>query len=335
MRLAVWSFALVPATIGTAVLAAGALVAVRCPFGTHGFLVGSVTHLMGMLLCLGGYAARPRHTGIRRGVAPLPLDAGRIEATVSSRSRQAHLTGGVQFVRVILAITLLACTVTGLWLARRALTEVATIRRDGRIGQAQVFNRDRLVGPGPSASGLVYYSFRVEGVSVTGQFLAPRTDYPLFYTGRHLAVTYLPGMPRVYRLGNFDAHRASQETSAILLMVLISTAYIGVPVLLVETDLRRQLRLARTGVAATGVITGCKPIIRFGRRIGYHVCYECSFPNGVIVGSARFSQIPGEPTLVGFPLTVLYDTRHPDWSRPLAAFHHITIDRLPSPLLAL
>jgi hypothetical protein len=265
------------------------------------------------------------------------MEAMNVAAPIASDfARSARFGFGTQAIRLALAVVFAATVTAGLWLTQRDLNELFSLQRLGRVTEGQVFNKERKAQIGNAASGLVYYCYRVDRLSVTGRFRAARADYPLLPTGQHLTVTYLPNRPRIHRLGIVDVGRVQRECAAVLLLLLTALVDVGLPVIAVERELRRQLRLARNGVAANGVITGCKPILRRGRRVGYHVRYEVTTPEGAIIeDSARIGLYEGEPTLVGFPLTVLYDPKNPLYNRPLAAFRRVSFSRLPKTVLAI
>jgi hypothetical protein len=338
--------------------------------------IGLSLHLLGLIVC-GRLLMRRRGLSRRRALRPASpvqsaasvqpaFPAQEVRGSIPGMVRQARFRAGTQLLRLSAALALTSALMTGALLTQHEVGELLALHRQGRLAQAQVFNKEPVRELGHASTGLVYYSFRVDRillpcrehkgperkgwdhkgreradctvpVTVTGRFRASRADYPALFTGRHLPVTYLPTRPHIHRLGSVGADRVRRESACALLLFLCGGAYLGLPLLMMEQAWRGQLHLARYGVASTGIITGCRPIVvggSAGRRIGYHVRYEFTLPDGSeIAGRARIPRLQGEPTLVGFPLTVFYNPLQPRQSLPLAAFHRLVFDRLPQMLL--
>jgi hypothetical protein len=314
-------------SIGTISFLLGALLAVRAAFGSGLYDSGLVLHLLGIAGCLGAIRlwvappGRPTQQGTN-GSGAAGADTGML--------RSASFRGRTQAVRAMAWGIVCVFGVLSLGMTARNLGELLALRRSGRLTEAQVFNKEPEVQLGNATTGLVYYSFRIQRRSVTGRFRAQRADYPLLRTGRHLTVTYLPADPGIHRLGLVDTGRVLREGAATLLLLLCGGVYIVAPAIVLERAWRRELRLARCGVETEGAIVGCRPHYRSGKPVAYDVRYEFELPGGrTLRGAARIGHMEGEPTLIGFPIAVLYDPARPEHHRPSAALRAIRFGRLP------
>jgi hypothetical protein len=239
----------------TVALLLGALLAVRAAFGTDLYDVGLALHLCGVVGCL---CAIRRLLCLQFGGRPLEVggvrsrDAARFMMGAAELRRPAAFGGRVQALRAVLGGVALAIGGVGLVMTARNLNELAELRGSGRLTTAQVFNKEPEVQLGNAATGLVYYSFRINGRVVTGRFRAPRADYPLLRTGRHLTVTYLPADPGIHRLGVVDGGRVLREGAGTLLLLLGGGVYFVAPVFALERALRRQ-QISKQIVESSGI----------------------------------------------------------------------------------
>ena len=155
-------------------------------------------------------------------------------------------------------------------------------------------------------------------------------------TGAQLPITYLPADPNVHSWQPVDNALIVQRVLSSLMVFLAVMAYIGLPVVVLERRLRRQLRLARAGVVAMGTIVACRPFVWRGRRRGYLLTYTFALPSGHVWSRQAFlPHVEGEPTLPGFPITVLYDAAQPSTNLPLASFHAIRMKSIRKTVLAM
>lgn len=233
--------------------------------------------------------------------------------------RPARFRGRMQLIRAAIAMMCGTLVCIGCWLTWGQVADVMALGRGGNSINAQIYNLDHERDLGSASAGNIYYAFRVSNSQpVTGQFSASRKELRKVRIGRRLLITYLPSNPRVYRLGRFGKVQAVWEASQTLVLFTLASMGLFTPLLFVEYHLRRQLRLARTGICTTGEITGCLPL---ARRAGFQVSYTVPLADGgSVCGKATLSRRMGEPTLVGFPISVLYNPQHPEENRPMASF---------------
>lgn len=182
----------------------------------------------------------------------------------------------------------------------------------------------------------VTYAFPVpNSLPVTDTFRAPRHLLPTMRTGNLLPVTYLPADPSVHAWQQVDNAFVARHCLSGIAVFAALVAYAGLPLLWAERRLRRQLRLARVGVGVTGAIVVCRPLLWRKIRRGYLLTYSFATPDlHVFLGRALVPYLADEPTLPGFPLTVLYDPLHPGVSLPLAAFHIVEMANARKTVLA-
>lgn len=240
--------------------------------------------------------------------------------------RAARFRPRVRAARAAAALLCFALIVAGGWAAQRRIVDLMALVRNGRATDAQIFNMDHLRDLGDASSGQIYYAFRVsETRVVTGRYEASRETLQHLRIGRRLHVVYLPSHPNVYILGHLDPRvYAQNEALGVVGLFSFGALALLLPLLLLDNAMRRQLQLARQGVLMTGEITGCRPVSRWIGAFGFRVRYTLPLPSGdVAAGQALFPRHSGEPTLVGFPITLLCNPRRPQEHRPRASFFWI------------
>lgn len=193
----------------------------------------------------------------------------------------------------------------------------------------------------------VTYSFIVPGAPpIADSFRTHPNRIGEMRTGNALTITYAPLQPEVHTWEVVDnGYLVRQILTGTCLFCIVMT-YLLFPIVLVEGRWRRQLRLARFGVALTGTIEACRPLILGGKRLGYQVVYSFELPSDEnpennqynnnsatssvqkAFGRALVSHLAGEPTLPGFPITVLVDPKRLWVHQPLAALKAVYIANL-------
>lgn len=277
-------------------------------FGSLLFSGGLALHLVG--LTLGVVAWRVGQPRRKRLLASETLP-GR-----ETTPRPAGFRISTQLIRLVMALFTFSLLLLGSGEALNRAVQLVVLRQHGHILEAQITGKEsRQRG---AVSGIVTYAYRVGNAEFADNFRAPYALYREMTTGNWLKVTYLPTAPQVHFLGILDGPMLAQQLVALGLLAVVGLIYTGTPLLLLEKGLRRQLRLARYGSAATGVIVGCRSVTLRGRLLGYRVGYEFATPPGQrLQGNAFVRPQSGEPTLVGFPITLLYDPANPLHHRPL------------------
>ena len=315
---------------GIALLSASALLLSEGVFGTWRFVLGLLFHMAGQACCLGSLCL-PMKWQARR-----TRQAARVSAlsAVQSRSvRAAHFRPEVQIIRLVCGVGLSILLVGWLGVGAWRLGNLLRLRAQGVVTDAAITGTSFREG---GALLTVTYAFPVpRGLPVTDTFRAPRLQLPLLRTGNLLPVTYLPANPSVHAWQRVDNAFVVRHCLSGALLFVTVVAYVGGPFLWAERRLRRQLRLARVGVGTTGAIVICRPLLWRKTRRGYLLTYTFAAPDRhVFVGRALIPHLPDEPTLPGFPLTVLYDPLYPGISLPLAAFHVVELANARKAVLA-
>lgn len=308
---------------GIALLLTSALLLGTSVFGMPRFTAGLILHLIGQACCVATLCL-PRWMGEWQDVQIARRLAAQSPPSAHGPLRPAHFRMSIQGLRLVLALGAVAGTFYGIGAGVTQTRNLFLLQREG------VFTNATVTGTSFREGGrgmIVTYSFPTRyGLPVAANFRAPRSLIGQYQTGSQLPVTYLPSSPDVHLWQRVDAGIVRQRVLAGLVVAVLALFYAALPALTIEVRLRRQLRLARAGVLATGVIEACKPHAWRGRRRGYSLTYAFALPNGAMWrGQAYLPHVPGEPTLPGFPITILYDAAQPSANRPLAAFHAVQL----------
>lgn len=322
------------AGMGVALLLTSAVLLGASVFGSWRFVLGWTFHLVGQacclsMLCLPGWwrlASQQRATRLTG-----QKDASRL-ASVGA-IRPARFRPEAQILRLLAAggaVFIMLCALT---VGAIGLRNLLRLREHGVMTPATITGTTfREAGP---MLTVTYAFVTPHGLPVTDTFRAPRHLLQSLRTGNALPVTYLPSDPAVHTLQRVDNGLVARHFLSGVAVLLTLAAYTALPLLLIERRLRRQLRLARIGVGVTGSIVVCKPLLWRKKKRGYLLTYAFATPGRqVFIGRALIPYIPDEPTLPGFPLTVLYDPLVPSISLPLAAFHTVELPNIRKTVLA-
>ena len=312
---------------GIALLVTSAALLGISVFGMPRFTLGLMLHLAGQALCLTTLCL-PRWMGERRADQIARRVAAQQPAPqVAGGVRPAHFRVSVQGLRIALALAVGGFFLYGLTSGIIQTRNLLRLKREGVVTTATVTGTSYREG---KAQMTVSYSFTTPySLPVASNFRAPRALIGQYQTGSQIPVTYLPSNPDVHLWQRVDAPVVRQRILGGIVVSLLALFYVAIPALTLELRLRRQLRLARVGALVTGVIEACKPHAWRGRRRGYSLTYAFTLPNGAVWrGQAYLRHVAGEPTLPGFPITILYDVALPSANRPLAAFHAVQMATL-------
>lgn len=308
---------------GIALLLTSALLLGTSVFGMPRFTLGLILHLIGQACCVATLCL-PRWLGEwQAGQAARRLAAQSLPSA-HGPLRPAHFRLSVQGLRLVLALGAAGGALYGIGAGVTQTRNLLLLKREGVVTNATVTGTSFREG---GQSMTVTYSFPTRhGLPVAANFRAPRALIGQYQTGSQIPVTYLSSSPDVHLWQRVDAGIVRQRVLGGIVTAVLVLFYAALPALTIETRLRRQLRLARSGVLVTGVIEACKPHAWRGRRRGYSLTYAFALPNGAMWrGQAYLPHVSGEPTLPGFPITILYDATQPSTNRPLAAFHAVQL----------
>ncbi len=308
---------------GIALLLTSAMLLGTSVFGMPRFTAGLILHLVGQACCVATLCL-PRWRGEWQAVQVARRLAAQSQIPAYGPLRPAHFRMSIQGLRLVLAFGAVGGVLYGVTAGVTQTRNLLLLKREGIVTNATVTGTSFREG---GRSLTVTYSFPTRyGLPVAANFRAPRSLIGQYRTGSQLPVTYLPSDPFIHLWRRVDAGVIRQRVLAGLVVSALVLFYAALPALTIEVRLRRQLRLARAGVLITGVIEACKPHTWRGRRRGYSLTYAFALPNGAMWrGQAYLPHVPGEPTLPGFPITILYDAAQPSTNRPLAAFHAVQL----------
>lgn len=322
------------AGMGMALLLTSAVLLGASVFGSWRFALGWTFHLVGQacclsMLCLPGWwklASQQRAMRLTHGSsAPTLAAVGSI--------RPARFRPEVQTLRLLYTVGAAIVMLCALTVGAIGLRSLLLLREHGVMTPATITGTTfREAGP---MLTVTYAFVTPHGLPVTDTFRAPRHLLQSLPTGNTLRVTYLPSDPTVHTWERVDNGLVARHFLSGVVVLLTLAAYTALPLLLIERRLRRQLRLARVGLGVTGSIMVCKPLLWRKKKRGYLLTYAFATPGRqVFIGRALVPYIPDEPTLPGFPLTVLYDPLVPGISLPLAAFHIVELPNIRKTVLA-
>lgn len=296
-------------------------------YGTPPFTLWMALHLLSLILCVAGFCFPGWWRHRSRAVAGAPTGVVGQEGTPVERIAQFH--PGTQTVRLLYGLLLFGLFCYFLVSGGVLVRNLALLRLYGVTTSCTILGTSYRENRPDMA---VTYSFTIPGgLPITDSFIVPRARIGAMRTGNRLAIIYVRFRPDIHTPPLQKGDNALMIHPLLVGLLLFATvmAYLMFPIGVIEGRLRRQLRLARRGVLATGTIVACKPLIWRNRRRGYWLTYTYPLPSGE-AGMARrlVHTVSGEPTLPGFPITILIDPTLPDLQRPLATFYAVSIPTL-------
>ena len=298
---------------------------ITSPFGTLRFTQALCVHVLAQVLCIIAlcWPVRSRHRGGQ------PTSSEQI-ASLSRREtgqRLAQFHPGTQTICLLYGSAMLGALLYFLIAGGIQTRNLFLLRTTGMTTNGTILGTNYREGK-PNIT--VTYSFLVPGgPPIAASFHVSRARIGEMRTGNMLTITYVPIQPDRHTWQTVDnSFVLRQVVTGIALFTVVMT-YLLLPVTLIERRLRIQLRLARTGQAITGTIVVCKPLLFGHRRLGYGLIYTFVLPSGdQVVARALVPSGTGDPTLPGFPITVLVDPDRPWTYRPLAALNAVAITNL-------
>ena len=195
-------------------------------------------------------------------------------------------------------VTVFALAAT-LWLGKNAMQNIQNweaLRRDGSdtVGQVtRTHNGKHLT---------VYYSFTVNGTTVTGSAEAPKQFEQILEDSSPLTIRYLPSNPSVNQPADWEYGPSDSVWFLLPLPILIS----GILFLI---SLRMERSLVADGVPAAAVITRSD----YHSRGGYTATYEFRTEDGRVM--SKKVGVP-RPLDIGANIRVLYLRQNPRRSQP-------------------
>lgn len=302
-------------------------------FGTFRFTMGIMLHLLGQTLGIGAFCLPGWLAGCHNALGTRQQIVSE-SAPPDGALRPAQFHMGTQLMRILYGLALLGLFLYGSIANGIQLSHLLQLHRQGVTTNATITGTSFRDG---KALMNVTYSFTTNvGMPIVDSFKAPSRLIRDMRTGNAVPITYVPLHPEIHTWLHVDNGMIWRHVLSGMLLFITVLVYVGFPVIVMENRLRRQLRLARVGSVVTGTITNCKPLVWRGRRYGYWLTSLFVLTNGDKHSSQVFvSHVPGEPTLPGFPITVLYDPVRPDTNLPLAALHGVRMTTLRKSILAL
>ncbi len=210
------------------------------------------------------------------------------------------------------------------------LTNQILLNRFGRKINAIVINNE-YDSPLPKVGGSIVYVYNIKNNSYSDSIYFNTAHYKLHRFLSTLPVTYLPSSPAIHQVGPVTMQSISVDSINTVLMLIFIVMWEIEVFFAYERNAFQQLALGRTGLEISGTITQCKARTRKGRILGYRIHYGIATPNGISFKSATISPNTGEPTLVGFPISVLLDknnlhTHLPSTSLSMIQFSHPSVE---------
>jgi hypothetical protein len=168
----------------------------------------------------------------------------------------------------------------------------------------------------------VYYTYEVGGRRASGSAQVSHSVYAACRKDSPVQVTYLPTHPETHCLGRPE-DRLSEQNQSCVRTALLLAAGLGIGLAWLEFSLRRQLALARRGVAVVGKISE-RGQTRTKNGYTYWVYYRFTPLEGRTATTwVSVNRSTWDYLAPGTAITVLYDPDHPRRHRPLFAFNRV------------
>ena len=249
-------------------------------------------------------------------------------AALSQPPRRAELTFRSKCGRCALAPLLLLIPGYVALVCWNHAGDMSDLAQQGRSTEGRVINRYvEKDSDGIVLSYGVRYGFEVDGRTYGGDDHVGAGDYAALPAGAPCTVTYLPIQPEKHCLGAPAARMQQDFTTAMVLLPIVIIVIGGVWRFL-ESGLRKELQLAGHGAAVAGSVTE-KWTVRTGSTLRYAIQYRFDPDDSAAeLASAYIPKGIWDRLLISDPLTVLYDPKRPNQSKPLCAFQYVAVSAL-------
>jgi hypothetical protein len=168
----------------------------------------------------------------------------------------------------------------------------------------------------------VYYTYEVGGRRIAESSQVSHSVYAACRKDSPIQVTYLPAHPETHCLGRPE-DRLSEQNNKYVRIALLLAAGLGIGLACLEFSLRRQLALARQGVAVVGKISE-RGQTRTKNGYHYWVYYRFTPLEGRTATTwVSVNRSVWDYLSPGTAITVLYDPDHPRRHRPLFTFDRV------------
>lgn len=214
-------------------MVAGLLSAIMTTAHSYWYLLGLAIHLCGLGCCYQAYLVWSKW---KKSENPLTLNSSAIQQNgnaLEPPKSQLALKVGRLALRAVLVFLLCAIV----WFAVSDITETTEMYFRGRVTDATVIGRD-IVGANAKTDS-IHYAYRIgHEPEIVDHFNSPHTFERKYWTGYPLKVTYLPGSPRVHRLGTVDTLALVQRLLFWLLLSFNGCALLGIPLSIIDDRLK-------------------------------------------------------------------------------------------------
>lgn len=231
--------------------------------------------------------------------------------------RKTHYTKPVRILRFGLIGAFLFLLALMLLLASADMRELNLLKAGGKRVTGRVTNKFSTTHRGGETYYLEY-AFKARDTVWKGQGSVTRDVWERMDTGSRVSLVYLPSDPRVRRIGLSITDEMVQDKTrfwTILTgsMLLLFGGILGV----LESDLRKQARLLRDGLALPAEIVSMKAVNPRMENSMYRLTYRFMAPSGeqitrrMKIGPVTAGRLAGQHSF-----TVLCDPRRPANHRP-------------------
>ena len=249
----------------------------------------------------------------------LPQQSGQtaVEPELQGRTpRAVRDTRGTQKTRFWLWLLFLGVMVPLIMAARNDLGQMRTLLTHGRTATASVI--DHHVTYGKHETYTLDYIFEAEGDVISDSADVSHWEYQQTTDGGPLTITYLPGNPKIHRVGTVNRRGFDVSVAGWVVGGTLAFLLLGGLLARMETFYRRARHLLRDGRAVGGVVTERKAKTaqgKYGPLTTYTLCYRFQTPSGERAGQDTVPQSLYNQCPSGTALTVLYDAANPARSR--------------------
>lgn len=244
-----------------------------------------------------------------------------VEPELQGRTpRPVRYTSGTQKTRFWLWLLFVGVMAPLIGAALHDLGQMRTLLTRGKMATGSVIAHHMTYGK--HNTYLLDYIFQAEGSVISDSADVSHWDYDQTRDGGPLTITYLPGNPKIHRVGlvnrrGFDVTVAGWAVGGSVAFLLL-----GGLLLRTETLARRAKSLLQNGQAVVGAVTERREKTTQGKSgplTTYTLCYCFPTPSGEQAGQSVVDTTLAQSCPPGAALTVLYDAQKPTRNQPYRA----------------
>lgn len=229
----------------------------------------------------------------------LKLDTPRPARVKAAAAAMVNITAFIGFLVVIPLV----------WVASRDVSGLIYLRDHGKPVQAVVTSKRVKQG----RTNTYYFGYELQSgrETVQDEDAVTRYQYDTTRVNDTVIATVFPDAPRIHRLGRVGIERVQEhETRWAVVIAVVAITFWGIAAHRRGIN-HQELRLARSGIAAQGVIVACEPRTHDPKPASYYVSCEFMTPTGRHRHEGYVPAALGEELGPDEGITVLYNPKNP------------------------